>query len=69
MKIAEIKKSVEAIDTAKADYEVAHNMEDALHIAVLTAIAEGKYKTKAEMVEAATVAIRTTNIKFARHCA
>lgn len=61
-----VSEAVRVIADTADDYEVAHSREDALHVAVLTAIAEGRCFGVAEC---ATVAIRSCDIEFARYCA
>ncbi len=49
------------------DYEVAHSLEDELHVDVLASIASGLPGQVA--TKFAAYAIQTRDIKFQRHCA
>lgn len=59
----EIKKSVEVISAVAGDNEDAHIKEDELHLAVLTAIADG---TCDDPRACAAEAIKTQAIEFTR---
>ena len=65
MNIREVRQRVAEISAAKDDYEVAHSLEDRLHVDVLLAIALGD--EPAHLL--ADEALKTVAIVFARHCA
>jgi len=64
--VADVEGIVRSIEKIADDDERAHAMEDDLHVAVMLAIAEGR---AADPVAMCAAALRTRNIKFARHCA
>ena len=66
MTIYEIEKRLKVIRATRADDEMAHSYEDALHQDVLAAIARGDCQDPAK---AAKAALRTVKIDFARWCA
>lgn len=62
VKVEDVKRKVEKIRSKSGDDEVAHSEEDALHRAVLHAIADGATNAR----ELATAALETTRITFGR---
>lgn len=65
MKTAEVERALTRIDAIKRDDESAHSLEDALHVKVLRAIADGSPNAK----ELALAALKTLDIEFCRWCA
>lgn len=61
----EARAQVESLKRSRGDYEIAHSMEDTLRHDVLEAIAAGS----PHAVELASIALETSDIKFARYCA
>lgn len=64
--LALIRASLDAIKAEAHDDEAAHVMEDELHQTVLMAIAVGRCEKPSE---AAALALKSREIKFARWCA
>jgi hypothetical protein len=62
MTINEVRARVAKIESVKHDDEVAHDLEDALHLEVLEAIARGSKNAKALAVEA----LKSRTIEFQR---
>ncbi len=56
---------VDAIKRLAGDDEVAHSLEDDLHVAVLRLVAAGHPEAR----ELAAAALETVDVDFARHCA
>ena len=61
-----IRRALAYIESTRADDEAAHGAEDALHKAVLLAIADG---TASDPAACARETLRTIEIEFARWCA
>jgi len=68
VKIDDIKAKLEDIKRLAHDDEAAHGMEDALHWAVLSAIASGELEGY-DARTAANLAMATADIDFSRWCA
>ena len=70
MTLEKVQKGVKMVCdiAARGDYEMAHGMEDDMHIEVLTEIAEGKI-SRDEMVALASAACETGKIDFPRYTA
>jgi len=66
MTVEFVKAAVAAVERVGGDDEQAHSQEDDLHLAVLTAIAEG---TCEDPQACAKEAIKTVALDFARWCA
>lgn len=66
MNLQEVKDRILTIEDNKHDNEMAHLYEDELFYEFVGAIKEGKYKTKEEIVEVATVLLKVRDIKFTR---
>lgn len=63
MNVEDIKKTLAEIKRVSGDPEYAHGLEDELHVAVLTAIANG---TCDDPVACAAEALKTEDIDFVR---
>jgi len=66
MTVKDVYKTIGAIEAKREDDETAHILEDALHQAVLRAIADGECDHP-NLVAAA--ALQTNSISFSRWCA
>lgn len=67
MTLTEAIDAVEYLKTIAGDYELAHSFEDEFREKVLRAIAFGAGPADAPRL--AAIALSTSDIKFARHCA
>ncbi len=65
--IAAFEAKVEKIKQVQVDCEIAHHLEDELHVEVLKAICEAH--SAAEAKAFAEIALKTESLNFVRYCA